>query len=60
MEAITFRHLLNTARILKQRGWPLPMRLVYLAGMLGTKHETFLVNSEGVHKLRLLRKVDKS
>jgi len=44
MKEITFWHLLHTARRLGQRGWPLPMRLAFLSGMLSGNNEAFLAS----------------
>jgi len=56
MNGITFWHLLHTARKLKQRGWPLHMRLAYLTGVLSVKYEAFLDNNHWSPKFRLSKK----
>ena len=56
MNGITFWYLLHTARRLKQRGWPLHMRLAYLTGVLSVKHETFLDNNHWSPEFRLSKK----
>jgi hypothetical protein len=53
MNGITFWYLLHTARKLKQRDWPLYVRLAYLTGMLSVNYETFVDNNHRSPKFRL-------